>query len=131
MPGRAHVRWRGANVKLPNRMKLFAWIVRVVVFVLLFVLALRNTAEVSLQLFFDAVWHAPLILILFAAFALGAVAALASVAPGLMRQRMELAKLRRAVADTRPATSAAAPASAAASVQRDGKSPYNVVGPKV
>ncbi|UDM49687.1 lipopolysaccharide assembly LapA domain-containing protein [Cupriavidus sp. MP-37] len=120
-------------------MKLFAWIVRIVVFVLLFVLALRNTAEASLQLFFNAVWHAPLILILFAAFALGAVAALASVAPGMMRQRMELAKLRRALADARastaPSTSpSAAPSTAPASaapVPRDGKSPYNVVGPKV
>lgn len=113
-------------------MKLFAWIVRIVVFVLLFVLALRNTAEASLQLFFNAVWHAPLILILFAAFALGAVAALASVAPGLMRQRMELAKLRRVAADARASTAApsATPASAAP-VPRDGKSPYNVVGPKV
>ncbi|WP_373379516.1 lipopolysaccharide assembly LapA domain-containing protein [Cupriavidus nantongensis] len=113
-------------------MKLFAWIVRIVVFVLLFVLALRNTAEASLQLFFNAVWHAPLILILFAAFALGAVAALASVAPGLMRQRMELARLRRAVADARASATApsAAPASTAP-VPRDSKSPYNVVGPKV
>ncbi|RAS12092.1 LapA family protein [Cupriavidus alkaliphilus] len=117
-------------------MKLFAWIVRIVVFVLLFVLALRNTAEASLQLFFNAVWHAPLILILFAAFALGAVAALASVAPGLMRQRMELARLRRAVADARASATApsAAPSTSPASaapVARDAKSPYNVVGPKV
>lgn len=113
-------------------MKLFAWIVRIVVFVLLFVLALRNTAEASLQLFFNAVWHAPLILILFAAFALGAVAALASVAPGLMRQRMELARLRRAAADARPSTTAPATAQPGATpVPRDAKSPYNVVGPKV
>jgi uncharacterized integral membrane protein len=112
-------------------MKLFAWIVRIVVFVLLFVLALRNTAEASLQLFFNAVWHAPLILILFAAFALGAVAALASVAPGLMRQRMELARLRRAAADTRASTTTAPSAAAAAPGPRDGNSPYNVVGPKV
>ncbi|CAN7237283.1 Lipopolysaccharide assembly protein A domain protein [compost metagenome] len=114
-------------------MKLFAWIVRIVVFVLLFVLALRNTAEASLQLFFNAVWHAPLILILFAAFVLGAVAALASVAPGLMRQRMEVAKLRRAAAEAQaPASAAAAASSAAASAPRDGKPvPYNVVGPKV
>ncbi|CAM3157526.1 lipopolysaccharide assembly protein LapA domain-containing protein [Cupriavidus taiwanensis] len=113
-------------------MKLFAWIVRIVVFVLLFVLALRNTAEASLQLFFNAVWHAPLILILFAAFALGAVAALASVAPGLMRQRMELARLRRAAADARPSTAAPATAQPGATpVPRDAKSPYNVVGPKV
>ncbi|MGH8787082.1 MAG: LapA family protein [Cupriavidus necator] len=115
-------------------MKLFAWIVRIVVFVLLFVLALRNTAEASLQLFFNAVWHAPLILILFAAFVLGAVAALASVAPGLMRQRLEVAKLRRAAAEAQAPASAAAAAStaAAASAPRDGKPvPYNVVGPKV
>ncbi|KAI3609388.1 putative transmembrane protein [Cupriavidus necator H850] len=113
-------------------MKLFAWIVRIVVFVLLFVLALRNTAEASLQLFFNAVWHAPLILILFAAFVLGAVAALASVAPGLMRQRMEVAKLRRVAAEAQAPASAAAASSAAASAPRDGKPvPYNVVGPKV
>ncbi|MEM5273858.1 lipopolysaccharide assembly protein LapA domain-containing protein [Cupriavidus taiwanensis] len=113
-------------------MKLFAWIVRIVVFVLLFVLALRNTAEASLQLFFNAVWHAPLILILFAAFALGAVAALASVAPGLMRQRIELARLRRAAADARGSTAASsAPPAGASPVPREGKSPYNVVGPKV
>ncbi|UIF86933.1 lipopolysaccharide assembly LapA domain-containing protein [Cupriavidus sp. UYPR2.512] len=113
-------------------MKLFAWIVRIVVFVLLFVLALRNTAEASLQLFFNAVWHAPLILILFAAFVLGAVAALASVAPGLMRQRMEVAKLRRAAAQAPASAAAAASTAAAASAPRDGKPvPYNVVGPKV
>lgn len=72
-------------------MKLVAWIIRIVLFALLFVLALRNTADVSLQLFFDAVWRAPLILILLAAFVLGALAALISVAPSLMRQRLEIA----------------------------------------
>ncbi|WP_367394941.1 lipopolysaccharide assembly LapA domain-containing protein [Cupriavidus sp. Agwp_2] len=116
-------------------MKLFAWIVRIVVFVLLFVLALRNTADASLQLFFNAVWHAPLILILFAAFVLGAVAALASVAPGLMRQRMELAKLRRALTQVQAATASASPQPAAgsAAAPRDARQPvpYNVVGPKV
>ncbi len=106
-------------------MKLVAWIVRIVLFALLFVLALRNTADASLQLFFDAVWRAPLILILFAAFVLGAVAALAAVAPGLMRQRMEVARLRRALGD---AGRQAGPADA----ERAGQSaPYNVVGPKV
>ncbi|MEM5428955.1 LapA family protein [Cupriavidus oxalaticus] len=117
-------------------MKLFAWIVRIVVFVLLFVLALRNTADASLQLFFNAVWHAPLILILFAAFVLGAVAALASVAPGLMRQRMEIARLRRALTQVQAAAASASaspqPAVASAATPRDAKPvPYNVVGPKV
>ena len=108
-------------------MKLVAWIIRIVLFALLFVLALRNTADASLQLFFDVVWRAPLILILLAAFALGVVAALAAVAPGLMRQRMEVSRLRRALADSR-----AMPAPAyAPSPSSQATAPYNVIGPKV
>ncbi|MGY8524847.1 lipopolysaccharide assembly protein LapA domain-containing protein [Paracidovorax citrulli] len=106
-------------------MKLVAWIIRIILFALLFVLALRNTAEVSLQLFFDAVWHAPLILILLAAFLLGAVAGIAAVAPRLMRQRIEIARLRRSAAAApraEPAVPAGTPGATA---------PYNVIGPKV
>jgi len=109
-----------------NRMKLVAWIIRIVLFALLFVLALRNTADVSLQLFFDAVWRAPLILILLAAFVLGALAALISVAPGLMRQRLEIARLRRAVGNARTPAEDGAGASSSKAV-----APYNVIGPKV
>ncbi|GJG93632.1 lipopolysaccharide assembly LapA domain-containing protein [Cupriavidus pauculus] len=107
-------------------MKLVTWIFRIVLFVLLFVLALRNTGDADLQLFFGAVWHAPLILILLAAFGLGIVAALAAVAPGLMRQRMEAARLRRALGEARTATTVdTVPPEAKPGV------PYNVVGPKV
>lgn len=111
---------------LVNRMKLVAWIIRIVLFALLFVLALRNTADVSLQLFFDAVWRAPLILILLAAFVLGALAALISVAPSLMRQRLEIARLRRAVGNARTTADDGAGASSPKAV-----APYNVIGPKV
>lgn len=111
---------------LVNRMKLVAWIIRIVLFALLFVLALRNTADVSLQLFFDAVWRAPLILILLAAFVLGALAALISVAPSLMRQRLEIARLRRAVGNARAPVDDGAVASSPKAV-----APYNVIGPKV
>jgi len=111
---------------LVNRMKLVAWIIRIVLFALLFVLALRNTADVSLQLFFDAVWRAPLILILLAAFVLGALAALISVAPSLMRQRLEIARLRRAVGNARTPLDEGAGASTPKAV-----APYNVIGPKV
>ncbi|WP_059410792.1 lipopolysaccharide assembly protein LapA domain-containing protein [Cupriavidus basilensis] len=108
-------------------MKLVAWIIRIVLFALLFVLALRNTADASLRLFFDAVWRAPLILILLAAFGLGIVAALAAVAPALMRQRIEMGRLRRALGEARsqPPEAPRDPQAAASGV------PYNVVGPKV
>ncbi|CAG2132836.1 Lipopolysaccharide assembly protein A [compost metagenome] len=109
-----------------HRMKLIAWIFRIVLFALLFVLALRNTEDASLQLFLGAVWHAPLILILLAAFGLGIVAALAAVAPALMRQRMEATRLRRALAQARvPMPADTVPPEAKPGV------PYNVVGPKV
>lgn len=105
-------------------MKLVAWTIRIVLFVLLFVLALRNTGEAALQLFFGAVWHAPLILILLAAFALGIVAALIAVAPALMRQRMEASRLRRSL-------DAARAQKAAEGSERGTGVPYNVMGPKV
>ncbi|WP_423196354.1 MULTISPECIES: LapA family protein [unclassified Cupriavidus] len=116
-------------------MKLVAWIIRIVLFALLFVLALRNTDDATLQLFFGAVWHAPLILILLAAFGLGIVAGLAAVAPGLMRQRMEAARLRRALAEARaqmpsPAAERPNPAGPPPREARPGV-PYNVAGPKV
>jgi uncharacterized integral membrane protein len=107
-------------------MKLVAWIIRIVLFALLFVLALRNTADASLQLFFDAVWRAPLILILLAAFGLGIVAALAALAPALMRQRMEANRLRRALVEARSQA-----AESAREPQAGSGIPYNVVGPKV
>lgn len=107
-------------------MKFVAWIVRIVLFALLFVLALRNTADASLHLFFDAVWRAPLILILLAAFGLGIVAALAAVAPALMRQRMEANRLRRALVEARSQA-----AESAREPQAGSGIPYNVAGPKV
>ncbi|MBV8156194.1 MAG: LapA family protein [Dyella sp.] len=108
-------------------MKLVAWILRIVLFVLLFVLALRNTGDASLELFFGAVWHAPLILILLAAFGLGILAALTAVAPGLMRQRMEASRLRRALGEARRTM----PAGAEPPPEAKPGVPYNVVGPKV
>ncbi|TWG82631.1 putative integral membrane protein [Cupriavidus gilardii J11] len=107
-------------------MKLVAWIIRIVLFALLFVLALRNTADVSLQLFFDMVWRAPLILILLAAFVAGALAALLAVAPRLMRQRLEIARLRRMAG-----AGVGEPAGKAAMPTPKAGVPYNVVGPKV
>jgi len=110
-------------------MKLITWIFRIVLFVLLFVLALRNTGDADLQLFFGAVWHAPLILILLAAFGLGIVAALAAVAPGLMRQRMEVARLRRALNDARAKAPAGTPGPGGNPPPEAQVSPYNVIGP--
>jgi uncharacterized integral membrane protein len=108
-----------------DRMKLVTWIFRIVLFVLLFVLALRNTGDASLQLFFGAVWHAPLILILLAAFAWASLRCLAAVAPdrcgSAWRQGACAVRLAKRVPRRRPRQCR----------PRLPGVPYNVVGPKV
>jgi putative membrane protein len=110
-------------------MKIVAWIIRLVLFALLFILALRNTTEVSLQLFADVVWHAPLILILLVAFGLGIVATLLAAAPAMMRHRMEAGRLRRALNESR--SGSAAHGADMPSQPAKATVPYTAIGPKV
>ena len=44
-------------------MRALAWTLRIVLFLALFLFALKNTDTVSLRLYFDRVWQAPLILV--------------------------------------------------------------------
>jgi uncharacterized integral membrane protein len=87
-------------------MKPLVWIIRIVLFVLLFALALRNTSDATLQLFFGTAWRAPLILILLACFGLGMLAGLLAMVPRLTRLRLEVNRLRKA-AQARPAAETA------------------------
>ncbi|CAH2792464.1 MAG: Putative transmembrane protein [Candidatus Burkholderia crenata] len=76
-------------------MKFFVWLIRVLVFVLLFVLALANTQSATLNFFAGYFWQAPLILIGLVFFVVGLVAGLLSSLPSLFRLRMENARLKR------------------------------------
>lgn len=76
-------------------MRILTWTVRLAIFIVLLAFAAMNTEPVSLRLFFDAVWRVPLIALLLAFFAAGAVAGLAALLGTLLRQRRELARLRR------------------------------------
>ncbi|MFT4433179.1 LapA family protein [Caballeronia sp. 15715] len=76
-------------------MKFFVWLIRVLVFVLLLVLALANTQSATLNFLAGYSWQAPLILIGLAFFVVGLVAGLLSSLPSLFRLRMENARLKR------------------------------------
>src|SRR3990172_1247567 len=76
-------------------MRLLAWILRFILFLALFVLALKNTETVNLHLYFDQVWPAPLILVLLVFFAAGAVMGVLATLATLFRQRREIARLQR------------------------------------
>jgi lipopolysaccharide assembly protein A len=76
-------------------MRLIAWVIRVLVFVLLLVLALANTQTVTLNFLAGYSWTAPLILIGLAFFVVGLLAGLISALPGVFRLRMENGRLKR------------------------------------
>ncbi|CAJ0689432.1 hypothetical protein LMG18102_01106 [Ralstonia mannitolilytica] len=108
-------------------MKFLVWVVRILLFVLLFVLALHNTAEVSLVLPFGVVWHAPLILIVLAFFVAGILLAMLAMAPRVMQHRFAASRLRRQIGRMKSEEDATAEPNAP--VVAD--SPYHVAGPKV
>lgn len=76
-------------------MKFIVWLIRVLVFVLLLVLALSNTQPATLNFLAGYAWSAPLILIGLAFFVVGLLAGLVSSMPGMVRLRMENGRLKR------------------------------------
>ncbi|WP_244815490.1 lipopolysaccharide assembly LapA domain-containing protein [Caballeronia sp. Lep1P3] len=84
-------------------MKFIVWLIRVLVFVLLLVLALANTQTVTLNFLAGYAWTAPLILIGLAFFVVGLVAGLVSAVPALVRLQMENGRLKREVRVAREA----------------------------
>lgn len=76
-------------------MKFFVWLIRLLVFVLLLVLALANTQTATLNFLAGYSWSAPLILIGLAFFAFGLLAGLLSSLPAVFRIKMENGRLKR------------------------------------
>ena len=76
-------------------MQYLRWILWVLLFVLLFGFALKNTDPVVVRYFLGWEWHPPLALALFVFFAGGAVFGVLAGMAALHRQRRELVQLRR------------------------------------
>jgi lipopolysaccharide assembly protein A len=64
-------------------------------FILLLAFAAANTAPATLRFWFDYAWQAPLVLLLLAFFAAGALFGVAAALGTVMRQRREVLRLRR------------------------------------
>lgn len=75
-------------------MKALAWALRLVIFLILFVFAAQNTAPITLNLALGRVWQAPLVIVLLAFFAVGALFGVLSLLALVFRQRREIARLR-------------------------------------
>ena len=76
-------------------MRYLGWVVRILIFVAVLGFALRNSQPVTMHYFFDYVWEAPLVVLLLAAFVLGAFLGLLALLPTLFRLRRERTKFRR------------------------------------
>jgi uncharacterized integral membrane protein len=83
-------------------MRIVTWTIRLVVFVLLIAFAAKNVEPVALRLYFDVELKAPLVLVMLAAFALGALFGVAALLSTLVRQRREIALLRKPVEPALP-----------------------------
>ena len=98
-------------------MSALRWILIPVVFVALLILSVQNTQPARLSFFNLAAWEAPLIVVVFVAFACGVAAGLLAGALRTARLKRQLNRLRRerTGGDTLSATTNAVPGTSPAS----------------
>ena len=75
-------------------MRVLVWLVRGVVFIALFGLAIKNSGLIDLRFYLGSVWQAPLSVVILVAFAAGAAIGLTAALATLVRQGRELRQLR-------------------------------------
>jgi putative membrane protein len=78
-------------------MRIVTWTIRVLVFLLLVAFAAKNVEPVTLRFFFDLALQTPLVLALFAFFALDALFGMLALLGTMLRQRREISFLKKPV----------------------------------
>lgn len=68
-------------------MRVLAWAFRAFIFFTLFAFALNNEEPVAVHWFFGTQWHAPLVIVVLAAFAAGAAVGVLAMVPAWWRHR--------------------------------------------
>ena len=76
-------------------MRALTWAIRLTIFVLLVAFAAKNADPVTLRFYFDLALQAPLVLVLFGFFAAGALFGMLALIGTLLRQRREIAGLKK------------------------------------
>jgi lipopolysaccharide assembly protein A len=76
-------------------MKYLVWLLKAAIFFTLFAFALNNQHEVTVNFFFGASWHAPLVLAVLAAFAVGLLVGALGMVPRWWKHRSDALKARR------------------------------------
>ena len=76
-------------------MRYLLLILKFALFVLVLAFAVKNTDPVTVRYYFGGEWQAPLVFVLLVAFGAGIAAGLFAVLAQLIRQRREIAALKR------------------------------------
>jgi len=76
-------------------MRYLSWAFRLLLFILLFGFALKNSDPVSVRFYLDTRWDAPLALVALVFFCLGAAAGVMACFTYIYRQRGEILQLRK------------------------------------
>ena len=84
-------------------MTALTWALRLIIFVVLLVFAVQNTAPVGLRFVTGQVWEAPLVLVLLGFFVGGVVLGALSLLGVIFRQRREISRLKRSASALKPA----------------------------
>jgi putative membrane protein len=79
-------------------MKIISTVVGIVLFVLFFGFALKNTQEVDLHLFLNYELRGPLVLLLLAFFVAGAALGVLALTPSIVRRRREAMRQKITIA---------------------------------
>ena len=83
-------------------MRILTWAIRLIVFVLLVAFAAKNADPVTLRFYFDLAVQTPLVVVLFAFFLAGALFGMLALLGTLLRQRREIARLKKQTDPTLP-----------------------------
>jgi len=79
-------------------MRYVVWVLRLLVFVLVLLFALKNTGPVDVHFYADYVaTGVPLIVVMLAVFVIGVILGLLVAVPAGLRRRREISRLRREV----------------------------------
>lgn len=96
-------------------MRYFVWALRLIVFVVVLMFALKNTEAVKVVFYADkSIDNVPLIVVMLSTFILGTVFGLLLTVPASLRRRREVAKLRKELDRIQEAVNPAAGKSVAA-----------------
>jgi putative membrane protein len=81
-----------------NLMWLLKWVLKAVIFFVLFAFALNNQQDATVHFFVNTEWRAPLVLVVLAAFAAGLAVGVFAMVPRWWRQRSAANRAQRQLA---------------------------------